>query len=106
MKHDVVNRIAEAEDQWLEKLKLFLEDLYKNTFLPSHDHTHHLRTWRTAKDILLEISELNVFLSADFIQAVLLASLFHDTGIIETRGLMHGEKGKKIYLKYIDVGQH
>jgi len=101
VKQDVDSRIAEAEDQWLEKLKLFLENLFKDTFLPSHDHTHHLRTWHAAKEILLEIAEFNVLLSADFIEAVLLAALFHDTGIIETRGISHGEKGKKIYLEYI-----
>lgn len=101
VKQDVLKKIALAEDQWLDTLKLFLEDHYKNTFLPSHDATHHLRTWKAAKEILLEIAEFSAKLSPDFIEAVLLASLFHDTGIIETPGIKHGEKGKSIYLKYI-----
>lgn len=101
MEKKVIDRISIAEDQWLDKLKLFLEELFKDTFLPSHDHSHHLRTWNAAKVILLEIAEFNVMLSDEFIEAVLLASLFHDTGIIETRGVNHGEKGKKIYLRYI-----
>lgn len=102
MKKDVIRRIEEAEDQWLEKLKLFLQDLFNKTFLPSHDYSHHLRTWKAAKNILLEIAEFNALLSPDFIEAVLLASLFHDTGITETKGFKHGEKGEKIYLKYIE----
>ena len=101
MKKEVIDKISDAEDQWLEKLKLFLEALFKDTFLPSHDHSHHLRTWKAAKEILIEIAEFNVLLSDEFVEAVLLASFFHDTGIIETRGVKHGEKGKKIYLEYI-----
>jgi HD superfamily phosphodiesterase len=101
VKKKITERISVAEDHWLEKLKIFLEVLFKDTFLPSHDYSHHLRTWKAAKEILLEIAEFNVQLSDEFVEAVLLASLFHDTGIIETRGIKHGEKGKNIYLKYI-----
>lgn len=102
MKQEINRKISEAENQWLEKLKTFLDEIYIDTFLPSHDQTHHLRTWKAAKEILLEIAEFNDSIPADFVEAVLLASLFHDTGITQTRGLEHGLKGKKIYLKYID----
>jgi len=101
VKQDILKKISDAESKWLEKLMLFLKDLFKDTFLPSHDQTHHLRVWKSAKEILLEIAELQIPLSYEFVEAVLLATLFHDTGIVETRGIEHGPKGKKFYLKYI-----
>ncbi len=101
METSINQKILNAEKNWLEELKLFLQELFSETFLPSHDHTHHIRTWNNAKIILREISEFNVSLSQDFVNAVILSSMFHDTGIIETRGIAHGRKSKSIYLKYI-----
>ncbi len=101
MRKSIEKYILTAEDAWLEKVSSFVKDIFKATYLPSHDHTHHLRTWKAAKLIIREISEFNVSISEEFVEAALLATLFHDTGISETRGIEHGPKGKKIYLKYI-----
>lgn len=90
-----------AEEAWLEKVTSFVEELFKDFFLPSHDHTHHLRTWQAAKLILRKIAEINITISEEFVEAVLLATLFHDTGVSETRGILHGQKSKEIYQRFI-----
>lgn len=97
--------ITTVEEVWLKKVTSFVKDLFKDTFLPSHDHSHHLRTWKASKQIMREIAEFNISITEAFVEAALLASLFHDTGISETRGITHGTKGKNIYLKYIAENQ-
>lgn len=97
----IEKHILTAEEAWLDKASSFVEELFKDVFLPSHDHTHHLRTWQAAKLILREIAVFNVSISKEFVEAVLLASLFHDTGISETRGILHGQIGKHFYHRFI-----
>lgn len=101
MKIKVEEHIARTEEKWLKDVAAFVKDLFKDTFLPSHDHSHHMRTWETAKLIIREIAEFNVLITEQFVEAALLASLFHDTGITETRGIQHGTKGMNIYVKFI-----
>lgn len=98
---EFADRISRAEEAWLDTLMRFLQEYFKDTFLPSHDHTHHLRTWKNAKLILGELSEFNQMISDELVEAVLIASLFHDCGIVETRGTEHGKKSKEVYLGYI-----
>lgn len=93
--------ILSVEEAWLEDVTSFVKDLFKDIYLPSHDHSHHLRTWKASKLIMREIAVFNVSITEEFVEAALLASLFHDTGISETRGIAHGTKGKNIYLKFI-----
>jgi HD superfamily phosphodiesterase len=93
--------IREIEEKWLEKSTLFVNDHFNNIFLPSHDVTHHLRTWKNAKSIITHISELNKTVTLSTVEAILLATLFHDTGMAVTRAPEHGSFSKESYLEFI-----
>lgn len=93
--------IQRAEEKWLDKSILFVSALFKTVFLPSHDVAHHLRTWRHAKVILTELSELNKSVDFSIVEAVFLASMFHDTGMVDSRSAEHGANSKKHYLDFI-----
>ncbi|MDA3821696.1 MAG: HD domain-containing protein [Bacteroidales bacterium] len=94
--------IQTAEEKWLEKSKQFVEKQFETVFLPSHDLIHHLRTWKHAKYILRELSELNSAINLSIVEATLLASIFHDTGMVHTRSPEHGLESKKIYQEFIN----
>lgn len=101
MNKHIEQDILAVEASWLSKVSSFIKELFKDVYVPSHDHTHHLRTWKAAKLILKEIAEFNITISGEFVEAVLLASLFHDAGVSVTRGITHGTKSKNIYIKFI-----
>ncbi len=81
--------IEPLEKKWLERLFNFVKSLFKERHLSSHDHFHHLRVWHFAKSLLQ-----HVFTEADvselFVQELMFASFFHDTGLTRTLDLKHG----------------
>ena len=101
VKEKTANIIQDAEKKWLEKSIQFVSQQFNAVFLPSHDVTHHLRTWKNAKAILTELSELNNAVDYSIVEAVLLATMFHDTGMVVSRNPDHGSFSKKSYLEFI-----
>ena len=81
-------------------LKQYTETLFRDTFLPSHDASHHLRSWHIARSVLKEIGKYNPTLTPSFIEAAMVAIFFHDLGMTETRDARHGKKSKEIYLQW------
>ncbi|MEX0987576.1 MAG: HD domain-containing protein [Bacteroidales bacterium] len=102
MKEQICDIIKQVEDRWLDKATNFLVGHFNKVFLPSHDHTHHVRTWKIARSMITEIAEYNHTIDDHLVEAVLLATLFHDTGMTVTRDPQHGEAGKYIYSKFLE----
>jgi HD superfamily phosphodiesterase len=89
-----------AESKWMNPILEHLVTLYNSVNLPSHDLSHHLRVWNYCKELLIETSKIDELYSDDFIQQVLIASLFHDTGLIFDKSEQHGNRSKLLCQEF------
>jgi len=92
--------ISQAESSWLNLLSTYAEKLFSNTFLPSHDHTHHQRVWNICKSLLREISHLNAKLDPSLVEGILIAAWFHDLGMAESTREDHGKLSRQLCEKW------
>ena len=92
--------IKRAEETWLEMLHKHAEGLFSNTFLPSHDHTHHSRVWNICKRLFSEINRFNSLLDFSLVEGVLIATYFHDLGMVLSTREEHGILGREICEAY------
>lgn len=88
--------ISQAESHWLSFLSTHAEKLFSQTFLPSHDHTHHQRVWNICKNLLREISAMNVLLDEALVEGILIAAWFHDLGMVQSAREDHGRLGREL----------
>lgn len=86
--------IARAEERWLPSLEDYLKTVFSSTFLPSHDHLHHLRVWKQSVRLLTVLDKLATGVDHDLVEGCLVASMFHDVGLVRESGEMHGPVGK------------
>ncbi len=70
--------------------------LFQNTTLPSHDHSHHMRVWNLGKSILRELSTFNPRCNYPLVEGVLIATFFHDLGMIYSTREDHGKLGSDL----------
>lgn len=94
--------IDRAENAWLERSLHFISEQFDNVFLPSHDLEHHLRTWEKAKFILREAETATGPVNYEVVEAILLATMFHDTGMVVTRNPEHGAFSREFYLDFLE----
>ncbi len=88
--------IGQAEETWLQPLYSHARDLYRSTYLPSHDHSHHLRVWFRARRLLQGLAATRASLKPDLVQGVLIAALFHDLGMARSTREDHGRLGREL----------
>jgi HD superfamily phosphodiesterase len=88
--------INQAEKYWLQSLYAYAKELFQTSFLPSHDHTHHLRVWNIAKQILREMANTHSTLSPSLVEGVLISCFFHDLGMVQSTREDHGILGKDL----------
>ena len=88
--------INRAEDTWLTPLYSNAKSIFSETKLPSHDHTHHQRVWNLCKSLLLEISRINSSMDQSLVEGVLIASFFHDLGMVRSNREDHGRLGREL----------
>lgn len=93
--------IKTIENKWLKKVSEEVELIFKDTFLPSHDLTHHRRVWKFAKDLLFAYQQNEIAFSPDFIEALMIAVFFHDTGLSKSFDSAHGLAGSQLAEKFI-----
>ena len=86
--------IREAEDRWLKQLYMHCRKLFAGVFLPSHDHLHHARVWSHARSLLLTLDTAGMTIPEELPGQLLIASFFHDTGLIRTPGEKHGKESR------------
>lgn len=78
------------------------EDLFSGAFLPSHDHTHHRRVWNICKKLFIEMDRSNLLLDQSLVEGVLIASYFHDLGMVISTREDHGILGREICETYFN----
>jgi len=88
--------ILEAEKRWLPTLSEHCRKLFKNTFLPSHDHIHHERVWSFARSLLILLDRAGANIPESYPEQLLISVWFHDTGLTQTRGEMHGIESRHL----------
>jgi HD superfamily phosphodiesterase len=93
--------ILQAEQKMLEPLYKFCESLFTDNKIPSHNHTHHLRVWEYAKEILYALN-ISTEVNYNMAESCLIASLFHDTGFTKTTNENHGKESREICFKYFE----
>ncbi|MFO7940889.1 MAG: HD domain-containing protein [Bacteroidales bacterium] len=98
----LASTINKIEAFWFPKLLPFLEKLFNEQPIPSHDHLHHIRTWTHAKRLLNTIAKENA-ISTDLPEKLLIACLFHDTGLTINIDEKHGEAGVEICRSFFST---
>jgi len=100
---NIQNHIISAEEKWLDALLSYCKKLFDGKKIISHDHTHHLRVWEYSKEIIEALS-ISIDLDYEFIESVLIASLFHDTGLTQNLNEDHGKESRIICSDYFENG--
>jgi len=98
--------IREAEERWLLPLLNHCHNLFSEVFLPSHNHLHHYRVWTYAKELMLMLEESGRKISAELPQQLILASFFHDVGLIHTHDEKHGMESRRLCEEFFRKGDH
>lgn len=93
--------IKRAEAKWLNHIEQHLKVLYKEVHLPSHDMYHHLRVWRICKKLMWEIDSFGHQIDSDTPEQLLVASMFHDTGLILDKSEKHGYQSRILCKNFI-----
>ena len=101
MNNSLSQRIGIVEEKWLGLVKPHISKLFAGTFIPSHDHTHHSRVWNICKSLLRKLESFSSVADEEKLEGLLLASWFHDTGMVYDSGELHGALGKEIFENFI-----
>jgi HD superfamily phosphodiesterase len=86
LKDIIGERIREAEDRWLGEINFFLEKVFRDVYLPSHDLLHHRHVWQFARNLLHGLAGIRKCPEPAQIEGLLLAAWFHDAGMTLDRG--------------------
>lgn len=73
-----------------------VEKIFSKVWLPSHNQIHHLRVWGFAKDLLKAYLAKGYTFNADYLEALFIACMFHDTGLTVTLSERHGNESAEI----------
>jgi HD superfamily phosphodiesterase len=101
---DIEIWINRAEASCLDILYSHAALLFKNTPLPSHDHSHHMRVWNISKKLLRELASLKSPLDYTLVEGVLIAVFFHDLGMIYSSREDHGKLGSDLCETWFNAG--
>jgi hypothetical protein len=85
-----------AEQKWLQIFYLFCRNLFRNVYLPSHNHDHHLRVWHFSRELLRNLYVYNFKVTYESVEGLMIAAFFHDTGMSVTKGEKHGKESRRI----------
>lgn len=90
-----------AEQKWQELLYNHVKNIFKTTWLPSHDQWHSGRVWEFAKNLLLSLEKNNVFFSLQETEELMISSYFHDSGMSVTLEPEHGIHSRDICHRFL-----
>ena len=100
---EVLNRmISNVEQKWLTQLYHNVKSEFSQTWLPSHDHTHHFRVWQYAKNLIEALSQNGFFFSEMKLEQLILAVFFHDIGLTRTLDSSHGHESRESCRSFIE----
>lgn len=100
MQSDLQIWIERAEKKWHKPLRAHAKEIFSETFLPSHDHTHHQRVWNISRELLKQIAAFNSHLDTSLVEGLIVAVMFHDLGMVVTREKEHGRVSREMCEKY------
>lgn len=84
------NAAQNAEKKWKKKVIHYISSLFSEQWLPSHNLDHHIRVWNNACELIASAGSARSDGDEYFYEKLLLACLFHDTGLIKDRSEIHG----------------
>ena len=93
---EIRDLIDSAEIKYRRILEEFFSSLWGETTLYSHDINHHRRVWQYVKEILLLQPD-----NADEPEKLLIASYFHDLGMVSEPGFRHGARGRELCVGFL-----
>ncbi|MBN2272843.1 MAG: HD domain-containing protein [Bacteroidales bacterium] len=93
--------LRQVESRWLQILYEHVKELFSQTWLPSHDHIHHLRVWIHAKNLVEALSVSGYSFTEQKLKQLVIAAFFHDTGLTRTLDASHGKESRKICHDYL-----
>ncbi|MBN1414370.1 MAG: HD domain-containing protein [Bacteroidales bacterium] len=88
--------MLQVEHKWLQLLYSYIKGLFSNKWLPSHDHTHHLRVWYYAKRLVELLDGQGYVFTEQMLEQLIIAVFFHDTGLTRTLDASHGKESRLI----------
>ncbi len=105
MEPAIYSKIRSAEEKLLPELYNYCKNLFAGHHIPSHDHNHHLRVWRYAREVILSLTPGTLELTEEDIGQLMLAVFFHDTGLTVTLDENHGLESAKICREYLSLNK-
>jgi HD superfamily phosphodiesterase len=91
-----------AEKKYRKLLTEECRMLFSGTFMPSHDHLHHERVWKNASALLERMYNAGMIVDPLMAEKAIIASFFHDTGLIINRGAGHGTESRLICSRFME----
>ncbi len=91
-----------TESQWLSPLYHFVKETFTSDPLPSHNEEHHLRVWKYAREILLELTSRGVEIDRESLVELMIAIFFHDTGMSVNRDPEHGKESRRLCQEWLN----
>ncbi len=95
-------QLKKSEEQWLTPAFEFLKTKFEKSPLPSHDHFHHLRVWKHGRKLLYELEKQDREIPYVFVESLLLACMFHDSGMVKEKGPEHGLISSEIFNEFLE----
>ena len=97
------SRLDRVEEKWLPDLFNSCKEVFKKTYLPSHNENHHSRVWLIAKNLIKELELVGYTFAISKIESVILSVFFHDTGMLVNTGPDHGKYSREIAERYFET---
>ncbi len=97
----IADKIKTAEEKYLEALEEFFKSRWCDTFLPSHDISHHIRVWNYSKELLEYISGYGSPCICPDPEKLLIACCLHDLGMAENNGIRHGMQSSRLCRQFL-----
>ena len=95
--------IYNVEQKWLKTLFKVCRDTFSDSFLPSHDETHHYRVWLIARELISELGTQDIHFSETDIEKILIAVFFHDVGMAKNLDKEHGKISRDICENFFKI---
>ena len=99
-KTDLEQILITTEEKWLKILYHEIKTEFNKHPLPSHDHTHHLRVWYYAKELLRALWDEGHDIDSTTVEKVIISAFFHDVGMTVTHKPSHGTESRLICERF------
>jgi HD superfamily phosphodiesterase len=96
-------QLTAVERKWLPDLYENCRKLFADTYLPSHDESHHFRVWNFARQLVTELQKKDFSFNREKLENLHFAVFFHDTGMSVRSGSEHGRFSRTIAEDYLST---